>query len=277
MVPTEKACAAPRFFSTEFAVTRGMELFDGAAAGERLPMKALTPDAVAVIDGCHADPFRYLGPHVDAGRGVVRVFLPDAIEVFAIWADGRETLLDRIHERGLFLGPRPSDATRYQLRVRLRDATVEMEDPYRFPPMLSDLDLHLLGEGNHLQLDDKLGAHPRTLDGVAGIAFAVLAPNARRVSVVGDFNAGTVGVMPCACAAMAFGKSSCPALSAGDKYKFEIVGPDGRLLPLKSDPVAFANELRPRTASIVVDPNEHRAAVGSAARLQCARRPNLDL
>jgi 1,4-alpha-glucan branching enzyme len=231
-----------------------MEWFDGAATGERLPMKALTPDAVAVIDGCHADPFRFLGPHVDAGRGVLRVFLPDAIEVFAIWVDGRETSLDRIHERGLFLGPRPSDATRYRLRVRFREATVEMEDPYRFPPILSDLDLHLLCEGNHLQLYDKLGAHPCTLDGVTGVAFAVFAPNARRVSVVGDFNVWDGRRHGMRVRGNGFWEIFLPAVAPGDKYKFEILGPDGRLLPLKSDPVAFANELRPRTASIVVDP-----------------------
>lgn len=217
-------------------------------------MTVLTPDAVAVIDGCHADPFRYLGPHVDGGRGVLRVFLPDAIKVSAIWADGRETSLDRIHERGLFLGPRPIDETRYRLRVRFREATIEIEDPYRFPPILSDLDLHLLGEGNHLQLYDKLGAHPCTLDGVAGVAFAVFAPNARRVSVVGDFNLWDGRRHAMRVRGNGFWEIFLPAVGPGDKYKFEILGPDGRLLPLKSDPVAFANELRPRTASIVVDP-----------------------
>src|SRR5258705_9047990 len=108
-------------------------------------MTAIPPDALAVIEGRHYDPFGYLGPHFDNGRAVLRVFMPDALEVVAIWGSGRETLLDRIDGAGLFTGARPEDSTRY--RLRFRDAVVEIDDPYRFPPVLSDFDLHLLGEG----------------------------------------------------------------------------------------------------------------------------------
>ena len=127
------------------------------------------------------------------------------------------------------------------------------EVPYRFPPILSDFDLYLLGEGNHLHLYDKLGAHPMTFDGVDGVAFVVFAPNAQRVSVVGDFNFwdGRRHVMRVR--GNGFWEIFVPGARAGDKYKYEIVGSDGQLLPLKSDPVAFAAELRPSTASIVVD------------------------
>ena len=89
---------------------------------------------------------------------------------------------------GLFAGALPNGSKRYQLRARFGDNVVELDDPYRFPPVLSDFDLYLLGEGTHQRIYDKLGAHPMTLEGVEGVAFVVLAPNARRVSVVGDFN-----------------------------------------------------------------------------------------
>ena len=88
--------------------------------------------------------------------------------------------LTRIHDAGLFAGALPNGSTRYQLRARFGDNVVELDDPYRFPPVLSDFDLYLLGEGTHQRIYDKLGAHPMTLDGVEGVAFVVLAPNARR-------------------------------------------------------------------------------------------------
>ncbi len=216
-------------------------------------MKPLSPEAVAVIEGRHADPFHYLGPHVDKGRAILRVLMPDALEVSAIWDDGRETPLDRIHAAGLFSARRPKDSMPYRLRVRFREAVVELDDPYRFLPVLSDVDLHLLGEGSHLQLYDKLGAHPIEHDGVSGVAFAVLAPNAKRVSVVGDFNSWDGRRHAMRVRGNGFWEIFLPGVRPGDKYKFEIIGPLGELLPLKSDPVAFAAELRPQTASIVAD------------------------
>jgi 1,4-alpha-glucan branching enzyme len=119
--------------------------------------------------------------------------------------------------------------------------------------VLSDLDLHLLAEGRHLRLYDKLGAHPMTMDGVHGVAFAVFVPNARRVSVVGDFNFWDGRRHAMRVRGNGFWEIFIPGARAGDKYKYEIVSADGRLLPLKSDPVGFAAELRPQTASIVVD------------------------
>ena len=149
---------------------------------------------------------------------------------------------------------------RYRLRVRFREAVVELDDPYRFPPVLSDFDLYLLGEGSHLQLYDKLGAHPIEHDGVSGVAFAVLAPNAKRVSVVGDFNSWDGRRHAMRVRGNGFWEIFLPGVRPGDKYKFEIIGPQGELLPLKSDPVAFAAELRPQTASIVVDVQSIQAA-----------------
>ena len=151
-------------------------------------MTKLSAEAYAIVEGRHSDPFHYLGLHKEGGKPVVRAFLPDATQVDAIGARGDAAKLKRIHEAGLFAGAAPDGAERYQLRAHFGKNIVELEDPYRFPPVLSDFDLYLLGEGTHQRIYDKLGAHPTTLDGVEGVAFVVLAPNARRVSVVGDFN-----------------------------------------------------------------------------------------
>ena len=149
-------------------------------------MAELAPIARKIIAGHHADPFSYLGPHTENDTTVLRVFLPDASRVIAV-GDKGERELKRIDPSGLFAGPL-DDPKHYRLRARFGNNEVELEDPYRFPPVLSDFDLYLLGEGNHLRLYDKLGAHPLMLDGVGGVAFVVWAPNAQRVSVVGDFN-----------------------------------------------------------------------------------------
>ena len=151
-------------------------------------MPKLSAEAYAIVEGRHSDPFHYLGLHHEGGKTVVRAFLPEASAVEAIDERGAAAKLARIHDAGLFAGTMPNGSQRYQLRAKFGDNVVELEDPYRFPPVLSDLDLYLLGEGTDQRLYDKLGAHPRTLDGVDGVAFVVFAPNARRVSVVGDFN-----------------------------------------------------------------------------------------
>src|ERR1700730_1016183 len=151
-------------------------------------MTALSPESYAIIEGRHSDPFHYLGLHTEPDRSVVRVFLPDANEVTVVDEWGHQSELQRLHAAGLFEGTLNNGARRYHVRARFGERVVELEDPYRFPPVLSDLDLYLLSGGTHLRLYAKLGAHPRVLEGVPGVAFAVFAPNARRVSVVGDFN-----------------------------------------------------------------------------------------
>jgi 1,4-alpha-glucan branching enzyme len=216
-------------------------------------VSALPHEAYAVIEGRHPDPFHYLGLHVEDRGPVVRAFLPEASEVAAVDEAGHVTELARVHEAGLFAGPLPSQTPRYRLRARYGDNTVELEDPYRFPPILSDFDLHLLAEGSHLRLYEKLGAHPMELEGVAGVGFAVFAPGARRVSVVGDFNFWDGRRHAMRVRGNGFWEIFVPGARAGDKYKYEIVSADGELLPLKSDPIAFACELRPRTAAVVID------------------------
>jgi 1,4-alpha-glucan branching enzyme len=135
-----------------------------------------------------ATPFRYLGLHKDGDKTVVSAFLPEASRVEAVGERGDVAALSRIHDSGLFAGALPNGPERYQLRAQFGDNVIDLEDPYRFPPVWTDFDLYVLGEGTDQRLYDKLGAHPVTLDGVEGVAFDVLAPNARRVSVVGDFN-----------------------------------------------------------------------------------------
>jgi 1,4-alpha-glucan branching enzyme len=218
-------------------------------------MTLLTPEAYAVIEGRHSDPFRYLGPHVENGSSVVRVFLPDAEGVAVIDEQGHESDLQRIHDAGLFEGRLRNGSQHYRLRARYGGRQVEIEDPYRFPPILSDLDLYLLGEGTHMHPYDKLGAHPMVLDGVEGVGFAVFAPSAKRVSVVGDFNLWDGRRHAMRVRGNGFWEIFVPEAKTGAKYKYEIIGPDGHLLPLKSDPLAFADELRPQTASIVIDQN----------------------
>ena len=236
-------------------------------------MSSLTPEAYAVIEGRHSDPFRYLGPHVENDSSVVRVFLPDAEGVVVIDEHGHESDLQRIHDAGLFEGRLSNGPRHYRLRARYGERQVEIEDPYRFPPILSEFDLYLLGEGTHMHLYEKLGAHPMVLDGVAGVAFAVFAPAAKRVSVVGDFNLWDGRRHAMRVRGNGFWEIFVPEARAGDKYKYEIVGPDGHLLPLKSDPVAFAAELRPQTASIVVDRDTIQRPQPAPADINALRAP----
>lgn len=216
-------------------------------------MSRLTPDAYAIIEGRHSDPFSYLGRHEEDGRVVVRAYLPDAQDVAVLLRGKAPIQLERIHDTGLFEGHPPACADSYRLRARFGDSTIELEDAYRFPPILSDFDLYLLGEGTHLKLYEKLGAHPMQLEGVDGVAFVVLAPNAQRVSVVGDFNYWDGRRHAARVRGNGYWEIFIPGAKVGDRYKYEIVSRDGQRLPLKSDPLAFTAELRPRSASVIAD------------------------
>src|SRR3954470_14321597 len=213
----------------------------------------LPPEAQAVIGGYHADPFRYLGPHQEGGRNIVRAFLPGAEQVIVVDQANHHDELQRIDDGGLFSGEVTSDLSDYRLKTRWHGDFVTIDDAYRFPPVLSDFDLYLLGEGSHLQSYEKLGAHPLTIFGVRGVAFAVFAPNAKRVSVVGDFNFWDGRRHAMRVRGNGFWEIFIPGIEPGQKYKYEILGPDGALLPLKSDPYAFAAELRPSTATVIID------------------------
>lgn len=209
----------------------------------------------AVCAGQHADPFSFLGMHLCDGVLQVRTWLPDAAECALVESKTGKTLaqLEKLDERGFFAVavPRRKNHFAYRLRVTWHGETVDIEDPYRFPPVLGDMDLWLLAEGNQLRPYERLGTHFRTIDGVDGVAFAVWAPNARRVSVVGDFNYwdGRRHVMRL--------RRECgvweiflPNVQAGQGYKYEIIDQHGAL-QIKADPYGFSAEMRPATASRV--------------------------
>jgi len=213
-------------------------------------------DADAIVGGGHGNPFAVLGPHdVKGGGNVIRTFQPHARRVWATGPAG-DVELSRVHADGLFAGLVAGPlAKSYQLRIELGDGRLDtVEDPYRFPPVLGDLDIHLLIEGTHLRTFEKLGAHVVTVDGVSGVHFAVWAPNAKRVSVVGDFNHwdGRRHAMRLRYDAGVW-EIFIPGLANGTLYKYEIVGAAGQLLPLKADPYGHFAEVPPRTASIVWD------------------------
>ena len=203
----------------------------------------------ALVEGRHGDPFAVLGPH----DGAVRVLLPGADSVTLIDADGAEIgALARVHEAGVFTGALDQPGA-YRLRVRTHGTTFEAEDPYRFGPTLGDLDLMLMAQGRHRDLGLCLGAHPAEYDGVKGVRFAVWAPNAQRVSVVGDFNQWDATRNPMRRQAGAgVWEMFVPGADVGNIYKFDLLGPDGEALPQKADPLAWATERAPATGSIVV-------------------------
>ena len=223
-------------------------------------------DLKRLCRGRHGDPFAVLGPHRQPdGRLCVRAFLPGAMAVTALVGDGR-TALAALHPDGVFEGILPADGA-YRLEVTWAGGVRStIDDPYRFGAVLGEMDAWLLSEGSHLRPYEMLGATPREMDGVAGTSFAVWAPNASRVSVVGDFNHWDGRRHPMRL------RRECgvwelflPGVSAGARYKFELLDREGRLLPQKADPFARQAELRPATASVV-------AAMPPVAPPSAARR-----
>jgi 1,4-alpha-glucan branching enzyme len=217
----------------------------------------------ALVSGAHGDPFHILGMHkANGGPLTVRAFVPgaEAVEVTDSKSGRSVAELHRLHEKGFFAGevPRRKKHFAYRLRAHFGEATEEREDPYRFPPILGELDLHLMAEGSHRRIYHKLGAQLVTVEGVAGVSFAVWAPNAQRVSVVGDFNGWDGRCHPMRKRhEVGVWELFIPGLERGALYKYEIVGPSGQLLPLKADPLAFEQERSPATSSRVHGLIEH--------------------
>ncbi len=214
---------------------------------------ALHPDAIAaLVEARHGDPFALLGPHETAGGRVLRALLPGASAVSAVTRQGVSPLA-QIHPAGLFEGPVP-DGEPYRLRVERDGSVQDIDDPYAFGPLLGELDLHLLGEGAHRDIGRCLGAHPMVVQGISGVRFAVWAPNARRVSVVGDFNSWDGRRHPMRLRhGPGVWELFIPGIGPGAIYKFELLDPNGSLLPLKADPFAWQSEAPPATGSIVMD------------------------
>ena len=216
-----------------------------------------TTDVALICQGAHGDPFAVLGPHRHStGRTSVRAFLPGAAQVLVVATPSQKVLatLALRHPDGFFERVLSSALrTRYELHVRWRDDSVSViDDPYRFGPLLGETDLWLLSEGTHLRPFEVMGAQPFHMDGVAGARFAVWAPNASRVSVVGDFNHWDGRRHPMRL------RRECgiwelflPGVVEGAHYKYEIRDAAGQVLPQRADPFALRAELRPATASRV--------------------------
>ncbi|MEO1205447.1 MAG: 1,4-alpha-glucan branching protein GlgB [Pseudomonadota bacterium] len=213
-------------------------------------------DIDAIVTGKDGDLFSKLGIH-EAGTGyVLRAFVPGATTLDVVTAAPNDvtTALEQVHPEGLFEAHFAVAPQAYILRATNSQATWLVEDPYRFGPVFGSWDEHLFAEGTHEQLWNMLGAHPCQHEGADGVRFAVWAPNAQRVSVVGGFNDwdGRKHVMR-ARGATGVWELFVPGLAEGEAYKYEIKAADGTLLPLKADPVAFGSEHPPKQASIVRD------------------------
>lgn len=212
-------------------------------------------DYQALLEARHGDPFSCLGMHeTDAGL-VVRCLLPGAEEVAVLDTSGRRlAALTRHGDSPIHVGRIPRRKRRFAYRLAVRwhhGEVVTIDDPYGFPPLLPDYDAWLLAEGSHHRPYERLGAHPVVLNGVSGTRFAVWAPAARSVSVVGSFNFWDGRRHPMRL------RRECgiweiflPAVAPGALYKYEVLGCDGERR-LKADPFAFRAEVRPRTASVV--------------------------
>ncbi|MEO7272759.1 MAG: 1,4-alpha-glucan branching protein GlgB [Vicinamibacterales bacterium] len=223
----------------------------------------MSPTTVSALDRLaaarHADPFAVLGPHLEPDRLIVRAFLPGA-EAMAVVRDGHPPVpMARVHPAGIFEGSLDEERAIVAYRFEVTQPgghRVEVEDPYRFGRVLSDFDMYLFGEGNHTRIYEKLGAHPTAIGGVAGVHFAVWAPNAVRASVVGDFNTwdGRVHSMR-SLGASGVWEIFIPAAQIGQRYKFELRARSGEVL-LKIDPFGQAFEVPPLASSIICKP-EH--------------------
>ena len=211
-------------------------------------------DVELLVAGEHPEPHRLLGAHPTKGGVVVRVYRPTADEVLLLRAGVPPVELALVHPDGLFEVElaRATLPLTYTLRATYPDGAAHaFADAYSFLPTVGELDLHLIGEGRHERLWDVLGAHERTVDGVAGIAFAVWAPSALAVAVVGDFNLWDGRLHPLrTLGASGVWELFVPGVEAGALYKFEIRGRDHTVQP-KADPLARAAELPSRTASVV--------------------------
>ncbi|RLB74237.1 MAG: 1,4-alpha-glucan branching enzyme [Deltaproteobacteria bacterium] len=230
-----------------------------SAKAENLFYKISSDDIERLVGGQHHDPHSILGSHqLDNGTWVIRAWHPRAVKAEVCRSGKSPELLTPIDERGLFAGIIKETAPgscRFTFYF-MDGSSWETVDPYSFSPSIGELDLHLIQEGRHQRLFNHLGAISRNYEGIDGVSFTLWAPNAERVSVVGDFNQWDGLRTPL----RSLGESGIweifiPEMETGSVYKYEIRTKSGDLR-LKSDPLAFSMELRPQTAAIVFDQNK---------------------
>ncbi|MGF7007466.1 1,4-alpha-glucan branching protein GlgB [Aminobacter sp. BE322] len=233
------------------------------AAAETKPefARASDGDIEAIVNGTHGDPFAVLGLQETDKGFIARCFVPHAESVTAHTLQGKACgELARVNDTGFFEG-KLSIRKRQPLRYHARNAGGEwwVSDAYSFGPVLGPMDDYFISEGSHRRLFDKLGAHLISHEGASGVHFAVWAPNAHRVSVVGDFNDWDGRRHPMRNRQdTGIWEIFVPDIGPGRPYKFEIIGSRGVRLPLKADPFAFHSELRPATASVTAAPSGHQ-------------------
>ena len=235
----------------------------------------------AIVGGYHGAPFDILGPHIVDGAMVIRAFRPDAERIDVAIGAKEPVPMVRIHDVGLFEATLTSHKKLkpYQLAVTHHGGQSQLyEDPYAFAPTLSDFDAHLMAEGTHLHVYERLGAHVVESQGVRGVRFAVWAPNAQRVSVVGLFNQWDGRRHPmCFHPTNGIWELFIPDLGEGTLYKYEIKTHYQNYIVTKADPVGFASEMRPKNASVVWDIDKHQwqddAWMAGRAERQGVRAP----
>ncbi len=214
-------------------------------------------DIEAIVGGYHGDAFRVLGPHAlrkknAPARWEVRAFLPQAESAEVIVDGEAPTPMSKSHAQGFFEAPLDGKPQRYSIRALLWDGrSVDLEDPYRFGPQLSDTDLYLHSEGTLYEAYHALGAHLAEADGVRGVRFAAWAPNAECVSVAGEFNDWDVRRHPMRRRNGGVWEIFIPGLGEGTGYKYNVRSRFASYQQLKADPYAFYSETPPKSASVV--------------------------
>lgn len=220
-----------------------------------------------ILRGEHHDPFHILGAHIVSVDGkpavAIRAYLPHAASVKVLSEElDAPAQMDNFQGSGFHEAVCENRDQIFPYRLELTDSegyTWEIHDPYSFWPVLTDFDLHLFSEGTDLRTYDKLGAHLMERGGVSGVFFAVWAPNAGRVSVIGDFNSWDGRRHPMRSRGPhGLWELFIPGLDEGERYKYEIRSRPGDYIVQKSDPCAFYAEVRPKTASIVFDLDKYK-------------------
>ena len=230
----------------------------GQTATDLTPPPELTDDLIRINNARHHDAFSILGRHTNASNTTITVYAPYA-ETVNLGAKGPE--FTRVPDSDFFTYQTTQDniPQHYQLAQVDKEGNKSLSyDPYDFGSVLPEFDQHLFSSGNHWHIYKKLGSHIHTIDDIKGVSFAVWAPNAQRVSVIGDFNRWDGRINPMRSLSSGIWEIFIPGLNAGCHYKFEILNSQTDQISVKTDPYAQQFEFRPQTASIVVNEDNYK-------------------